>query len=121
MVSALQREGMVAMKVAQYMQEVRDLQTQLTGGGEVDPVVQLKEKELELRAQNDQMDNQMDQQRLALDQQKMQANLQANAERVQAQRDIAAERAKVARERAGLMEQQEVRRLTVNATKDRQQ
>jgi hypothetical protein len=122
MVSALQKEGMVAMKVAQYMQEVRDLQAQLTGGGgEADPVVALKEKELELRAQNDQMDNQMEQQRLALDQQKMQANLQANAERVQAQRDIAQERANVARERAGLMEQQDVRRLAANAAKERQQ
>jgi hypothetical protein len=121
MVSALQREGMVAMKVAQYMQEVRDLQNQLTGGGDVDPVVQLKEKELELRAQNDQLDNQMDQQRLALDQQKIQANTQANQERIKAQLSIAQERANVARERAGLMEQQEVRRLTVNAAKDRQQ
>ena len=122
MVSALQKEGMVAMKVAQYMQEVRDLQAQLTGGGaEADPVVALKEKELELRAQEDQMDNQIDQQKLALDQQKIQANMQANQARIDSQLAIAQERANVARERAGLMEQQDVRRLAVNAAKERQQ
>jgi len=122
MVSALQKEGMVAMKVAQYMQEVRDLQNQLTGGGgEADPVVALKEKELELRAQEDQMDNQIDQQKLALDQQKIQANMQANQARIDSQLAIAQERANVARERAGLMEQQDVRRLAANAAKERQQ
>jgi len=122
MVSALQKEGMVAMKVAQYMQEVRDLQAQLTGGGgEADPVVALKEKELELRAQEDQMDNQIDQQKLALDQQKIQANMQANQARIDSQLAIAQERANVARERAGLMEQQDVRRLAANAAKERQQ
>jgi len=122
MISALQKEGMVAMKVAQYMQEVRDLQNQLTGGGaEADPVVALKEKELELRAQEDQMDNQIDQQKLALDQQKIQANMQANQARIDSQLAIAQERANVARERAGLMEQQDVRRLAVNAAKERQQ
>ena len=121
MISAIQKEGMVAMKVAQYMQEVRDLQNQLMGGGgQPDPVVELKKQELEMRAQENQMDNQIDQQKLALDQQKIQANLQANQDRIDSQLAIAQERANVARERAGLMEQQDVRRLAVNAAKERE-
>ena len=122
MVSAIQKEGMVALKVAQYMQEVRDLQNQLTGGGgQPDPVVALKEKELELRAQNDQMQNQIDQQKLALDQQKVQANLQANDARLDSQEAIAMERANVARERAGLLDQHEARRQQAAMQKHQEQ
>ena len=121
MISLIQREGMVAMKVAQYMQEMKQLQAQLSGeGGQSDPVVALKQQELEMRAQENQMDNQIDQQKLALDQQKIQANLQANQDRIDSQLAIAQERANVARERAGLMEQQDVRRLAVNAAQERE-
>jgi hypothetical protein len=37
MVSALQREAMVAIKVAQFYQEVKDLQSQLSGEGQEQP------------------------------------------------------------------------------------
>ena len=122
MISEIQREGMVAMKVAQYMQEVRQLQEQLSGGGQqVDPVVQLKEKELEMRAQKDQMDAQIDQQKLQLDQQRIQSNLQANDARLDSQEAIAMERANVARERAGLMDEQEVRRQQAARVKQLEQ
>ncbi len=53
MVSALQREGMVAIKAAQFYQEAKTLQEQLSGEAnqQPDPVVQLKEKELAIRDQ----------------------------------------------------------------------
>jgi len=72
MVSALQKEGMVALRIAQYMKDVRDMQDQLTGGEGPDPVVALKEQELQIRAAKDQAGNQIDQQRLALDEQRLQ-------------------------------------------------
>jgi hypothetical protein len=72
MVSAIQKEGMVALRIAQYMKDVRDMQDQLMGGGGEDPIVALKQQELQQRAQADQAANQIDQQRLQLEQQKLQ-------------------------------------------------
>jgi hypothetical protein len=72
MVSPIQKEGMVALRIAQYMKDVRDMQEQIAGGGGEDPIVALKQQELQQRAQADQADNQIDQQRLALDQQRLQ-------------------------------------------------
>jgi hypothetical protein len=63
---------MVALRIAQYMKDVRDMQDQLTGGEGPDPVVALKEQELQIRAAKDQAGNQIDQQRLALDEQRLQ-------------------------------------------------
>ncbi len=107
MVSDLQREAMVALKIAMFMQEVRDLQNQLMGnqGQGPDPLVLLKEQELQIRAQNDQAQQQIDRQRLAMELQRTQANTMANQARIQSQERIAAERASVARERADMMEQ----------------
>jgi hypothetical protein len=60
---------MVALKVAEFTMQTKDMQAQLAGGeGAVDPVVQLKEQELQIRAANDQMDNQVDQARLQIEQ-----------------------------------------------------
>ena len=80
--------------------EAKSLQGQLAGGeGAVDPVVQLKEQELQIRAANDQMDNQIDQARLQIEQQKAAETARANQARVQSQENIAQLRAQVARER----------------------
>ena len=85
LVSALQREAMVAIKVAQFFQEVKQMQEQLAGNQE-DPLVGLKKQELQQNAQRDQQRAQLDQSRLQLDQQKAsaeiaddQANLQLKA------------------------------------------
>ena len=100
MVSAIQKEGMVALKVIEFMQEMKAMQDQLAGGGEQpDPVVMLKQQELQMRAANDQMDNQIDQQRIAIEQQKAQEQARANQARIQSQENIAQLRANVARER----------------------
>jgi hypothetical protein len=101
MVSAIQKEGMIALKIAEFLQEARNLQNTLSGEGQggADPVVQLKQQELQMRAQNDQMDNQMEQARLQLEQQKAMQQMQADQARVQSQENIALLRADVARER----------------------
>lgn len=86
MVSAIQKEGMVAIKIAVYMQEVRDMQDEMTGGEEgPDPLIKLKEVEIQQRAQNDQAKIGIDQKRLALDQQKQQENLQIDRQKLQLQ------------------------------------
>ena len=98
LVSALQREAMVAMKVAQGYQEVKKLQTDMLGPQD-DPLVKLKEKELEQGAQRDQAKVQIeqarlnvDQQRLGLDQQKEQSDVQFDQARLALQQQVAAQK-----------------------------
>jgi hypothetical protein len=91
LVSALQREAMIAIKVAQGYQEVKALQTQMMGPQD-DPLVKLKEKELEQSAARDQAKTQVDQQRLTLDQQKEQADVQYDQARLALQQQAAAQK-----------------------------
>ena len=86
MVSAIQKEGMVAIKIAVYMQEVRKMQDEMAGGDEgPDPLIKLKETEIQQRAQNDQAKIGLDQKRLALDEQKQQETMQINRQKLQLQ------------------------------------
>ena len=87
MVSLIQKEGMIAIKIAVFMQEVRDMQDKLSGAGEEgpDPLIKLKETEIQQRAQADQARIGIDQQRLALDQQKLMENTTLNRQKLQLQ------------------------------------
>jgi hypothetical protein len=87
MVSAIQKEGMIAIKISQYMQEVRVMQDQIAGtaGGGPDPLVALKEKEIEQRAAADQAKMKFNEQKLQLEQQKLQQSTQIDRERLQLQ------------------------------------
>ena len=84
MVSAIQKEGMVALRIAQYLKETKDLQAQLSGQNEPaeDPLIKLKEQELTQRAQNDQARIAIEQEKLALDQQKQQETIQLNQQKL---------------------------------------
>jgi len=87
MVSAIQKEGMIAIKATTYMQEMRNMQSQISGesaGGE-DPLVALKKQELDQRAAADQAKMQLDQAKLQLETQKMQQALQIDQARLQLQ------------------------------------
>ncbi len=108
MVSAIQKEGMVALKVAQYMAEVKAKQDEIAGTGEQapDPIVELKKQELDQRAKADAADAAAKEKKLGIEQAKLQQDTQVNQERIQSQEDIAAERADIARERLTIMEQQ---------------
>ena len=86
MISQIQKEGMVAIKVAGYMQEVRAMQDQFAGGGGgEDPLVALKEKEIEQRAQSEQAKIQFNEQKLQLERQKFQRSAQIDEQRLQIQ------------------------------------
>jgi hypothetical protein len=76
LVSAMQREAMVATKVADHMQKLRDLQQQLSGeANQTDPLVEVKKMEVESRAKTDQAKLMLDEQEMrqdaALEQQKI--------------------------------------------------
>jgi hypothetical protein len=107
MISAIQKEGMIAIKCAQGMQQVRDLQNQLSGsgGGQPDPVVQLKEQELQQNAAKDQADLEIDKEQIAVDREKLAQSQQATQMRLQTQQNIADQRAQVGRERAQILQQ----------------
>jgi hypothetical protein len=85
MVSAIQKEGMVAIKVAMFLQEMGKLQGQLSGEGGEDPLIALKRLEIENRAKIDQERVKIDQQRLGLDQNKAQQANMFNQERLKLQ------------------------------------
>jgi len=91
-------EGLTAQFVAQGLQGVKDLSQQMSGQGP-DPLVQLKEKELELRAQESQQDAQQDQAELALDQQTLQERQRQFNEKISSQEKQTAARIAAARER----------------------
>jgi len=98
-VSAIQKEGLIALKVAQFIKEARDLQSQLTGEGP-DPVVQLKEAEIQQRAQADAQDTQIAQQKLAMDQQRLAQDAQIAQQRINSQENIAMLRANIAQQKS---------------------
>ncbi|MGA0129223.1 MAG: hypothetical protein ACO3I1_08065 [Burkholderiales bacterium] len=102
MISDMQREALVSIKIAQYMIEMKQMQMELSGQGQqnqIDPVVKLKEQELAQQAQKDQIDAQLKQQGLANEQMRIQSNANASDARIASQEKIAAERSAVARER----------------------
>lgn len=102
MVSDLQREALVSLKISQYMLEVKEMQAELSGVGQEnapDPVVALKEQELRQRAIKDQADIQQGEQRLRNEQMRIQENAKANDERIASQEKIAEEKGEIARER----------------------
>lgn len=68
----LEIERLTAQFVAEGLQQVKQLSGQLSGAGQPDPLVQLKEKELEIRAQSDQADQQVDQAKIELEAQNQQ-------------------------------------------------
>ena len=93
MVSPLQREAMIAVKVTQFYEEVKQLQTELSGGDQqTDPLIELKKQELAQSAQKDQTKAQLDQARIALDQQREQNDVMNDQARLATQQQLAADR-----------------------------
>jgi hypothetical protein len=113
-VSDIQKEGMVAMLVAQGMKELRQMSQELSGAGAPDPLIELKEKELDLRAQADQAKAQDAAAKRDLDAQGLQQRAAETEAKLETQEAIADQKAEIAMMRLGQMEQ-------ANAIKARQQ
>ena len=88
LVSDLQREGMVALKVAQYLEDVKKQQQEMSGNQE-DPLVELKKQELQQSAQRDNQKSQIEQQRLQMEQADKAEQDKIDRERIQSAQDIA--------------------------------
>ena len=100
----VQLAALVAQLEAQGMQQLRQLGTQLAGGGEQeqqqpDPLIALKQQELQIRAQDNQMDNQIAQQKVALEQQRMEQRATDFQEKMASQERMTAQKIQAARER----------------------
>ena len=100
MVSALQREAMIALKIVEFFQLIKQQQAELSGENQPqppDPLIELKKQELLQSAQRDQGRLQIDQSKLQLDQQQEQNNLNEEQARLNSQQQIAANRDQLAR------------------------
>ena len=84
---------MIAQIQAQLIAEYQKTQPPAQ---EDDPLVRIKEQELQLRQQEMVADQQNDQQKLALDQQRAQQNFQLGRDRIDSTEDIAQMRARIA-------------------------
>ena len=81
----LQFEALVAQFVAEGMQQAKALSAQVSGANQPDPLVKLKEQELQIRAQSEQADAQLDQQKLQLDAQNQQMRSEQFDKRLESQ------------------------------------
>ena len=99
MISDLQREAMISIKISEYMIEMKGMQSELSGEGGQDPVVMLKAQELQQKAAKDQADIALKQEGLQVDQARIAQNAAGNEARIKSQQGIAELRADVARER----------------------
>jgi len=95
----LQIEGMVAELISQGMQEVKALSAQISGSSEQDPLIALKEQDLQIRAQRDANELAVDQARLELDGQKAINTMSLGKQRIASAEEIAAARMRAAKER----------------------
>ena len=89
------------------MQQSKQLSQQVSGQGP-DPVVQLKEQELQLRAQETQADAQLDQQKQALDAETLKMRDRQFYDRLQSQQSQTAARIQAGRERELIKQQGKV-------------
>jgi len=88
-------QSQIATLEAQFLQEVQQMQSQMSGEGQPDPVIQLKQQELQQRAMKDQAELQYDQQRLGFEQKKLTQKDEIDRARIDSQEDIAQLRANV--------------------------
>ena len=101
---SLELEARIAQLVAEGMTQLKQLSGQLTAPGP-DPLVQLKEKELQVRAQAEQNDAQIDAAKLGLEQQKVQQRSDQFDKRIQSQEKQTAARITAAERREAMKQQ----------------
>jgi hypothetical protein len=109
LVSALQREAMIAIKTTEFYQEAKKMQTELEGPPAEDPLVKVKEQEIQAKATADQAKDQNDKARIQLEGQRVQgdlaidnAKLQLDSQKLQQQGFDNANKNSQARENAQL-------------------
>ena len=97
-------EAKTAQYVAEGMSQLKALSGQLSGQGP-DPLVQLKEKELQVKAQAEENDAQVDRAKLGLEEKKVQQRDDQFNKRIQSSESIAQARINSSMERELLKQQ----------------
>ena len=95
----VQLDALAAQFMAQGMQQVQEMGRQLSGAGKQDPVVSLKQQELQLDAVREQNDKMMEERELNLKEAQMMDKSRQFDERIQSQEEQTAARIAAARER----------------------
>jgi len=90
-----EQEAMLAKATAQATQEISQMAQQIAGTGQFDPIVQLKQKELEIDAAEVQRKASADMARQELATAKLQQDAQIKEREIQSEEDIAALKANV--------------------------
>ena len=106
----LELEGRIAELIAEGMQALKSLSQQISGGGQPDPVVALKEKELQIREMQAQADIQMDQSELEFDRQRAQQKAAEFQQKLQSQERQTFARIEAAAERERMKQMENLRR-----------
>ena len=101
----LEIERMTAKFIAEGMQGVKALSDEMSGAGAPDPLIELKQQEIQAKAEDDAADNQIDQAKLQLDTQNQQMRSEQFGERIAAQERQTAARIQAAMEREVLKQQ----------------
>ena len=104
----LEMEAMTAQYIAEGMQQLKQLSEQIATGGQEqgpDPLIALKQQELELKAQSEQADAQIDQTKVQLDAQALEMRNRQFGERIEAQKAQTTARIDAAREREFIKQQ----------------
>ena len=91
-------QAMIAQGIAAGMQQLKQLSAQVSGQGP-DPLVKLKEQELQIKAQSEQADAQIDQAKLQLDAQNQQMRAEQFDKRLASQEAQTAARIESAMQR----------------------
>lgn len=90
-----QQEALLAQATAQATQQISQMAQQAAGTGQFDPIVKLKEQELQIQQAEVQRKAMADQQRAQIDAAKLQQDAQLKREEIMSDEDIAALRANV--------------------------
>ena len=95
----LEIEKMTAQFVAEGLQQVKQMSGEMSGAGTPDPLIALKEQELQIKASSDEADQQIDQAKLELDAQNQQARQEQFGQRLASQENQTKARIQSAMER----------------------
>ena len=88
-------DSQIAVLEAQFLGEVKQMQAEMSGEGQPDPVIELKKQELQQRALHDKERLQFDATKLGFEEQKLQQKDTIDNARIDSQEDIAQLRANV--------------------------
>ena len=111
-------ESLTAQYIAEGLQQLQQLSQQLSGAGAADPVVELKQQELELKAQRDQADMQNNQAELQLKNKQIDQSGALSRERIESQETMTGDRIDAARERETMKQQAAQQRDMNKARRD---